>query len=794
MKPRWRKVLADLWGNLTRFLLVTLSLAVGLFSVGMITGGYVTTLQDMNEGFQAVHPTDFRVRTEAFGENLVERVRRLEGVDTAEGEKLLYVQMLSGEGVWKNLVIHVLPEDGQQINQIELLGGRMPEDREILLDVHRDFNIDIGETVMVQTPSGLRRELPITGKVRDQTIGLTGTNYFVAPTQGYITFETLPWLQQEMLYNVLLVTADSNLTEAQLDNLSDEISDLVEHSGRNVTSITDLTPTVHPNNGYVSAVAGFLALLGFISVFLSGFLIFNAMAALFAQQIQFIGIMKAIGAQRKDIVRMYMAFIFVIGLIALAVAVPLATWASAELGGFLAVRLNYRAGGIRTVPLAVIIQAVIALVLPQAAGFIPILNASKVSVQEAITTTGIETGHFGESWIDRQLEKFKNIGRPTLISLRNTFRRKGRLILTLITLSLGGAVFIATFNVRASLETYIEKVSQYLLADISLEFAQIYRIEDVRNITQSVYGVKSVEARGNAAGQLLDEFGNTAESVEILGAPPESDLIEPILLEGRWLIPGDENAIVLNEAFVTQYPDLEAGDVITLDVNRREIDWTVVGFFQFIGSDYFLAYVPLEYLNEVTGNINRAANFQVVATDEILKANRVEELSQQLDDIFREKGFSLRSTSTSDEIRGNATMGLDTLTIFLLIMSGLTALVGSISLTGTMGMNVLERTREIGVMRAIGATDRQVMKLVIVEGAIIGMISWFFGVVLAFPISYLMSYIINVSIFGVAGDFSFTYEGFLLWLGIVIVLSVVASILPANNAAKLTIREVLSYE
>jgi len=794
MKPRWRKVLADLWGNLTRFLLVTLSLAVGLFSVGMITGGYVTTLEDMNEGFEAVHPADFRVRTEVFGENLVERVRRLEGVDTAEGEKLLFVQMLSGDGEWKNLVINVLPEDGQQINQIEMLEGRMPDEREILLDIHRDVNLAVGESVTVQTPSGLRREFPITGKVRDQTIGMVGTNYFVAPIQGYITFETLPWLQQEMLYNVLLITADPGLTEAELDTLSSEISDLVEHSGRNVTSITNLTPPKHPNNGYVSAVSGFLALLGFISVFLSGFLIFNAMAALFAQQIQFIGIMKAIGAQRKDIVRMYMAFIFVIGLIALVVAVPLATWASAELGAFLAVRLNYRAGGMRIVPLAVIIQAVIALVLPQAAGFIPILNASKVSVQEAITTTGIETGDFGQSWIDRQLEKFKNLGRPTLISLRNTFRRKGRLILTLITLSLGGAVFIATFNVRASLESYIQKVSQYLLADISLEFAQLYRIEDVRNISQTVYGVESVEARGNAGGQLLDEFGNTAESVEILGAPPESDLIEPILLEGRWLIPGDENAIVLNEAFVTEYPNLETGDTITLDVNRREIDWTVVGFFQFIGSDYFLAYVPLEYLNGVTGNINRAANFQVVATPEIVNANKVEELSQQLDDIFREKGFSLRSTSTSDEIRGNATMGLDTLTIFLLIMSGLTALVGSISLTGTMGMNVLERTREIGVMRAIGATDRQVMKLVIVEGAIIGMISWFFGVLLAFPISYLMSYIINISIFGVAGEFSFTYEGFLLWLGIVIVLSVVASILPANNAAKLTIREVLSYE
>ncbi|MDY6868956.1 MAG: FtsX-like permease family protein, partial [Chloroflexota bacterium] len=150
--------------------------------------------------------------------------------------------------------------------------------------------------------------------------------------------------------------------------------------------------------------------------------------------------------------------------------------------------------------------------------------------------------------------------------------------------------------------------------------------------------------------------------------------------------------------------------------------------------------------------------------------------------------------STSQGLLGNATMGLDTLTIFLLIMSGLTAAVGSIGLTGTMSMNVLERTREIGVMRAIGATDRQIMKQVIIEGIIIGLISWIMAALLAFPISSLMSYIINISIFGVPGKYSFTITGFIIWLGIVIVLSIISSILPARNAARLTIREVLAYE
>lgn len=794
MKPRWRKILADMGSNLPRFVLVILSLAVGMFAVGMITGGYVLTMEDMQAGYDSIQSADIRITTEDFDENLVERVRRLDGVTAADGEKQLQVQMLNGDGEWKNLVIKVLPEDGQKINKIDLLSGQMPVGEEILIDIHRDIALETGDSLLIQLPSGTERELTITGQVRDQTIGTTGNTYFVSPSYGYIPFDTLPYLEQEMTYDTLLVRVDPALSEDEVKTLSDEIVGNVEQSGLDVSSITILDSGSHPNLGYVEAIGGLLAVLGFLTVFLSGFLVFNSMSALFAQQVQYIGIMKAIGAKKSDIIKMYMVLILVFGLIALVISVPLSAWASSKLGDFLGMRLNFLSGGMRYVPLAVILQIVIALILPQAAGIIPILKTSNISVQEAITTTGIDAGDVGTSWIDRQLQKIKGLSRPMLVSLRNTFRRKGRFILTLITLSLGGAVFISTFNVRASLESYTYQVSRYILADVSIDYDRHYRIDEIERMAMSVDGVAGVEPRGRAITQLLNEDGEAAESVEMTGAPPESDLIEPIMMKGRWIIPGDRNAIVLNEAFAVRYPDLDVGDTITLYVNRREVDWTIVGFFQFLGTDSFNAYVPLDYLNEITGHYGQAINFQIIASPEVSRAGMQEDLARRLDDFFRTEGYALKSSTATDEIWGNATEGLDTLTTFLLIMSGLTALVGSISLAGTMGMNVMERTRETGVMRAIGATDWQVMRLVIVEGLIIGVLSWFFGSLLAFPISYLMSYIVNSSIFGVAGEFIFDVSGFLIWLGMVLLLSLLASIIPANNAAKLTIREVLAYE
>jgi putative ABC transport system permease protein len=141
-----------------------------------------------------------------------------------------------------------------------------------------------------------------------------------------------------------------------------------------------------------------------------------------------------------------------------------------------------------------------------------------------------------------------------------------------------------------------------------------------------------------------------------------------------------------------------------------------------------------------------------------------------------------------------ASENLNVLVVFLLIMALLTAIVGSMGLTGTMSMNVLERTREIGVMRSIGAVDFSILKTVIFEGLFIGLISYFLAVLLSFPITTMLSTIISLAIFENPIDLAFTYQGFTIWLGVVLILSALACVLPARHASRLTIREVLAYE
>jgi putative ABC transport system permease protein len=113
---------------------------------------------------------------------------------------------------------------------------------------------------------------------------------------------------------------------------------------------------------------------------------------------------------------------------------------------------------------------------------------------------------------------------------------------------------------------------------------------------------------------------------------------------------------------------------------------------------------------------------------------------------------------------------------------------------GTMSINVLERRREIGVLRAIGAPNRGVAQVFILEGIFIGLLSWLFGSILSFPLGKMLSETVGTALMGAPLRFTFSMMGVWVWLIVVIGLSALASFLPARNASRLTVREVLAYE
>lgn len=801
--PRWKKVLADLFSHKIRSLLVIASIAVGLFAVGMTTTTYAILAADIRAGYLAVHAANIQIISSLFDDDFVERIRRMPGVAKAAGAYNMSLRVQVADGRWKPIHLRALTLGDmkeQSINKVELLQGIWPpEDRQVVIDINKlaETGASLGDELEIKLPSGTVRRLQVVGIVRDQTIGSASGEggFFLSPIQGYVTSGTLPWLEQPEGFNTLYATVSQDPEDRiAIGLVADAILEEFERGGHTTASSVVRRSTDHPNLPYVDAMVAVVYSLGLLVVFLSGFLITNTLSALLNQQIEQIGVMKTIGASRWQIASMYMLLILVFSLLALAVAIPTSKQAALILLEYLAVKINFTLGGLRPVPVSSLVMMLIALLVPQAAGLYPILQGTRVSVREALSGMA-DLKKEGDSPVFRLFARVRGFSRPLLISLRNTFRQRLRLALTLLTLSLGGAIFIASFNVRFSLENYIDRLGRYFVADVNLTFAQPYRIERVTHDLQQVPGIGRVEGWGGARAQIVRSDGSPGESIQVLAPPAASTLIEPILLDGRWIQPGDENAVVLSELFRIELPDLRVGDSLRLKIGTKESDWIVVGFFQFAGrSAGLFAYTNYDYLSKQTGLPSRSAIYRAVAAYENLSQQEREWLGRQIEAHMTRRGYQINEVTAGSAVKEDTSRGLNILTTFLMVMSLLMALVGSIGLTGTMSLNVMERTREIGVMRAIGGSDRAIMKIVLVEGSLIGLISWILASMAALPISKMLADLIFHILFDNDAMLAFDFRGNLVWLGIVLLLSALASFLPAYNASKLTIREVLAYE
>jgi putative ABC transport system permease protein len=127
-------------------------------------------------------------------------------------------------------------------------------------------------------------------------------------------------------------------------------------------------------------------------------------------------------------------------------------------------------------------------------------------------------------------------------------------------------------------------------------------------------------------------------------------------------------------------------------------------------------------------------------------------------------------------------------------MAILMALVGTLGLTSTISMNVLERTREIGVMRAIGATPKTIRKLIVSEGFIIGFISIVIAFLLSLIQSFAMGRFIGHISFRTILTLTISTTAILIWLAIIVFGSYIATIFPARKANRVSTREALAYE
>jgi putative ABC transport system permease protein len=783
MTTPWRKALRDFWHERARTVLVILAIALGISAFAAVLASYAILTRELDRGYLNTNPASAVLRVNSIDDELVAAVLQNPEVSHAEPRRVISGQIKSGPMHWRNLMLFVVKDYGDiRVSKLEPEQGAWPPAvGEILIerDAFQVVDAGIGDAVVVKTPNGVEQPLVISGRVHDVGQAQARMENIV---YGYINLATLVQLGEQPYFDRLnILVAQNKYDEDHVRKVAADVKSLIESRGREVWRVDVPAPGKHPHSDLTGVLLLGMSSFGLFVLVLSGILVINLLTAMMASQVRQIGVMKAIGGTRRQIARIYFSQALFLGIAAVIVSLPLGLLGSRALCRYMAVFLNFNINSF-AVPLWVyLLVVIVGIAAPLIAAAYPVWKGSGAPVRVALADFGLTQTTFGSSRLDRALARMGSGFRPLVFAIRNSFRRRARLALTLVTLAAGGLFFLTALNVRASMMNTIDRMFAPRKFDLTVALRELYDVEKLQSAIDKTPGIKRAE------GWLTTEASLGSDRFGVVALPPDSQLLKSEILEGRDLVAGDTDAIVINQALAGKLRQMRVGQTIALRIGGVEKEWRVIGLAREAFSPP-TGYVPLGSVPQP--QLVNSLRLSLDQTNE----DSLEAVRAGLDRNLERQGMRARSSSTTSETRFVFDQHMLMIYVFFIVMAAIVGAVGGLGLMTTMSLNVLERRREMGVLRAIGATPRIVWLMVIAEGLVIGVLSWAIAAVLAWPVSKVVGDTLVRALFRGGLDFSFEALGLVIWLGISIVLSVVASFLPAWRASRTTVREALAYE
>ena len=796
MKTGFKKIWRDLWGNKGRTITVILSIAVGVMAVGMVVSGNTLVLGQMAKSHVESNPAHGIIYLSGLvNEENIRSLKRVQGVLDIEGYSEADVHWKTSlEGEWADgHIISYTDFENQQYDRLTLKEGDWPMGNSVGVEAaHIDSYAAPGIDGTIYFEINQRaRPMMVNGIMRNPFEWPTPFGWNAA---FYVTSDTFQRIAMFRGANRLRFTV-LDYSEDQVYQVSDEINTKLKKIGVSVAYVEVLHPEEHYLQEMINGVGMVLTVMAVGSLGLSVMLVINTINALIAQQIPQIGMMKAVGGLRRQISILYLSAIFIYSFLSLLVAVPIGAYAGNYLAQWMLYLLNVPVTPFEILPGVLGLQVLVGIATPLLAGLYPVLQGVAVPAAQAISQTGLGRGQYGFRFVDRLMSKVRGLPRIATLSLRNTFRRPGRVVLTLLTLIVSGAFFIMVFSTQYSFVQTLDKIFSGFGYEVQINFQQYQRIDEVLPLIESRPNVANAEmwtfrtADANVPGS---SGPGSKYEVFLRGVPSKSPLFQPELMEGRMLEPLDNQALLLNQKLASKM-GIEVGDEIIIDLpDAGDTHWVVVGLvFDLNGRDQNTAFANISVLNRAVHNVGRSAVAMVQGTDQSLATQK--SIEADLRQFFDARGIEIAYSAVSVEDRQQASAQFGILTQILMIMTILMAMVGSMGLSGTLSINVIERRREIGVMRAVGASSRDVGFIFIGEGLVLGLISWSLAVPLGLTASPIF-----VKTLGSVIDFPAEYfagiQGVWIWLGIVVILSIISSWVPARRATRISVNESLAYE
>jgi len=336
--------------------------------------------------------------------------------------------------------------------------------------------------------------------------------------------------------------------------------------------------------------------------------------------------------------------------------------------------------------------------------------------------------------------------------------------------------------------------------DAYFNLEEMERLDSTRQLVQSVSGVEKADMWLAIPASVLLQGQRTLDAglgAQLQGIPLEDPMYHPMIAEGRWFEPGDDRVVVMNKDTADD-AHIRLGDTIALDLGVWGKDeWKVIGLYQVFlmfggGFSTDAIYAPRQAVYEVTKKVGKCntllVRMQAHSFDDVKTVNDL------VKDRLKASNIGIATNDTMPNLRKTSDTSFSIVFIMMLVLAVIVALVGGIGLMGSLWISVIERTKEIGIMRAIGASSGRILGMFMLEALVQGVMSWFFAVPISFLVTPIMANALGQTMFQSALDYQYNLGATLAWLGIVVVISVLASAIPARNASQINVRQSLNYE
>jgi putative ABC transport system permease protein len=325
--------------------------------------------------------------------------------------------------------------------------------------------------------------------------------------------------------------------------------------------------------------------------------------------------------------------------------------------------------------------------------------------------------------------------------------------------------------------------------DIEVSLPRAVAAGRLESLARRIPGVETAEAWRRAGVGLVTtteepELGGEPHRFALTGYPNDTRLLKMPVSAGRWPLPAENDAIVITRFVQNEIPSLKVGREVTLQSRDRRTKVRVVGLVDEIVTPMLYANFPA--YEAIVGPGDASTNLRV-------KTARPETVVPALDDALLDARIYVGQIQTRADRREVLDEHFLVVTTVAKMIALATVLVGAISLAAFASLNVLERAREIGVIRTLGATPRTVTAIFLAESGAIAGLSALLAVAIALPATQALNDMTSRNLLQVAVPLVVSRTG-LGWLGLGGLVVMFGVGLPVARLLRQSVRDALAYE